>query len=108
MDSIPSSLSYLEKLPKRNKDLQATQILKCSVLHDWITFIRLTMISVVFQNKGHLVDRAEEKLHCLAQALFLKKISFPSYVTTANPVEQILGVEAEGIKINFDHSKYFC
>lgn len=29
-------------------------------------------------------------------------------MTTANPVEQILGVEAEGIKINFDYSKYFC
>lgn len=29
-------------------------------------------------------------------------------MTTANPVEQILGVEAEGIEINFDHSKYFC
>lgn len=66
------------------------------------------MISVVFQNKGHPVDRAEEKLHCLAQALFFLNFSFPSYVTTANPVEQILVVEAEGIKINFDHSKYFC
>lgn len=43
----------------------------------------------------------------LPKLIFLN-FSFPSYVTTANPVEQILGVEAEGIEINFDHSKYFC
>lgn len=66
------------------------------------------MISVVFQNKGHPFDRAEEKTSPSCPSSFFFNFSFLSYVTTENPVEQTLSVEAEGIKIKFDHSKYFC
>ena len=68
--------------------------------------VRLNIISVVFQNKGHSLDRVEEKLHSLAQAFSLF-FSFLPHVTTANPDKQVLGVEKE-IKMHFNHSKYFC
>lgn len=71
---LDSSITLLSRkaAKKKNQDLQVTQILKCSVLRWLDNFYKTSMISAIFQNKGHPVDRAEEKLHCLAQAHFLK------------------------------------